>query len=323
MTKILVTGGSGFIGTTLIESIDNPDFEIKNIDISFPKKKSHNKFWEKCNILDKENLKKIFLDYEPVYVVHLAARATTNGQSLDDYPDNTIGTKNVLDAINETPSIQRVIITSSQHVRKPGSGLPQHDSDYVPHGPYGESKVVTEQLTRSAKLSCEWIIIRPTTIWGPYHPFLPSGLWRLMSKGLYFHPKNDPVVRSYGYVKNTAWIIKKLLEAPSELVDKRTFYVGDEPIKQEEWIDAFSMALAGRPAPKVSKEYIKFLSKIGDLLSVIKIPFPMNSPRFFNLTTTNPVPINPVIRNFGKPPYTLQESIQETTEWLAQIYEQK
>ena len=94
------------------------------------------------------------------------------GKSLNDFRDNTIGTANVLEAIRKTPTISRVVITSSQHVRKPGSGLPQNDEDFAPHGLYGESKKITEQLTRWAGLPCIWTIIRPTTVWGPWHPSL-------------------------------------------------------------------------------------------------------------------------------------------------------
>lgn len=317
--KILVTGSSGFIGTHLAELFQASGINFLNLDIATPKKTSQTAFWRNCNILDAINLAAVFREYQPSHVVHLAARATTEGKTLDDYPENTIGTKNVLEAIQETPGIQRVIITSSQHVRKPGSGIPQQDSDYVPHGPYGESKVITEQLTRSAKLSCEWVIIRPTTIWGPYHPFLPSGLWRLMRKGLYFHPKNDPVIRSYGYVKNTAWLILKLLEAPTALVNQHTFYTGDQPIKQIQWIDSFSSALAGHPAIKIPKNTIHLLARVGDFLNQFGISFPMNSDRFFNLTTTNPVPIDAAINQLGQQPYTLEQGITETVAWLDRL----
>lgn len=317
--KILITGGSGFIGTHLIDRLLESGNHFINLDIHTPKKPEHTVFWRNCNILNAKNLNNIFQEFKPTHIIHLAARATTDGKSLADYPDNTTGTKNVLDAIQGIPSIQRVVITSSQHVRKPGSGLPKQDDDYVPHGPYGESKVVTEQLTRGANLPCEWVIIRPTTIWGPYHPFLPSGLWRLMSKGLYFHPKNDPVVRSYGYVKNTAWLIAKLLEAPTGLVHQRTLYIGDEPIRQDQWIDAFSLALVGRPATKVPQSAIRLLARVGDYLNSLGISFPMNSDRFFNLTTTNPVQIAPVIKQLGQQPYALQQGIKETVNWLTEI----
>lgn len=316
MIKIIITGGSGFIGTHLAELFQASGISFLNLDITAPKITEHTVFWRNCDILDSAHLAAVFREYQPTHVVHLAARATTDGKSLDDYPDNTIGTKNVLGAIQETPGIQRVIITSSQHVRKPGSGLPKNDSEYNPHGFYGESKVITEELTRKANLACEWVIIRPTTIWGPYHPFLPSGLWRLMSKRLYFHPENDPVVRSYGYVKNTAWLIAKLMNAPASQVNQKTFYIGDEPIHQTQWVDAFSLALAGRPAIKIPKAAIYLLARIGDLLSLFGISFPMNSDRFFNLTTTNPVPIDPIIKQFGQQPFTLQQGIKETVNWL-------
>jgi nucleoside-diphosphate-sugar epimerase len=314
--KILITGGSGFIGTHLVDDYLSSGVDFINIDKVKPKKEEHFKYWRNCNILDLERLKNIFMEYQPTHIVHLAAQTTTDGNSLDDYQDNTLGTANVLEAIQNTPSTVCAIIASSQHVRKPGSGFPQNDLDFNPHGFYGESKVVTEKLTRQANLSCAWSIIRPTTVWGPYHPFLPAGLWKLMSKGWYFHPKDDMVFRSYGYVKNIAWGIEKLLNIPFDTINKRVLYLGDEPIKQVEWIDSFSMALIGRNAIKIPKEWILILARIGDVLDKIGIRFPMNSPRYFNLTTTNPVPIDIMIKQFGTPPYSLDAGIAETIAWL-------
>jgi GlcNAc-P-P-Und epimerase len=314
--KILCTGGSGFIGTHLIDSLLDRGIELINVDIANPKKQSHNACWLECNILDLDRLKKVFSEFQPSHIVHLAARATIEGKSLDDFRDNTFGTANVLAAVKNTATISRVIITSSQHVRKPGSGLPQHDEDYAPHGLYGESKVITEKLTRRAEFSANWTIIRPTTVWGPWHPFLPEGLWAMMEKGVYFHPKNDLVIRSYGYVKNVVWQINKLLEAPSDLINHQVYYVGDGLTQQINWINAFSMALAQRSVTQVPKEWIRFLARIGDGLNMAGIKFPMNGPRYFNLTTTNPVPIDRVIKQFGAPPYSLEKGISETISWL-------
>ena len=85
--------------------------------------------------------------------MHLAARASTEGKTLDDFRDNTVGTANLLETIKVTPSVSQVVITSSQHVRKPGSGFTTDDHDYVPHGLYGESKVITEKLVHEVKAS--------------------------------------------------------------------------------------------------------------------------------------------------------------------------
>ena len=314
--RILCTGASGFIGTHLIDSLLAQGTELINIDIAAPKKASHDAYWRECNVLDLDRLKVIFSEYRPSHVIHLAARTTMEGRSLEDFRDNTVGTANVLEATNLTASVSQIIVTSSQHVRKPGSGLPKHDEDYVPHGLYGESKVIAEKLTRAADLACAWTIIRPTTIWGPLHPSLPRGLWRIMQKGLYFHPKNDSVIRSYGYVENVVWQIEQILQGPASLVDHKTYYLGDEPISQLEWINAFTRALTGRSVRQVPKSFIYLLAKLGDALGCLGIGFPMNSPRFFNLTTDNPIPITPTNTAFGLPPFSLCQGIELTVRWL-------
>ncbi len=314
--KILCTGGSGFIGTYLIDSLLKNGSLCINLDTVNPKKTNHEHIWRNCNILNKHYLFEIFSEFKPTEVIHLAARTTTDGKSLDDYIDNIEGTANVLQAIKNTPSISRVIIVSSQHVRKPGSGFPQYDQDFNPHGLYGESKVITEQLTHQANLECIWTIIRPTTVWGPLHPSLPSGLWYFMKKGWYFHPKNDPVVRSYGYVKNVAWQIEKILLGAENDITKKVFYVGERPIYQIDWINAFSIALTGHEVPLIPRELLQLLAWGGDFFGLMNIKFPMNSPRFFNLTTTNPVPLDPVYDLFGTPPFTLDLGIKETKQWL-------
>ncbi|MEI6291834.1 MAG: NAD(P)-dependent oxidoreductase [Chloroflexota bacterium] len=314
--KILCTGGSGFIGSHLIDRLSTQTDELINIDIVKPKNHLHLRFWRDCNILDLPRLQEIFGEVKPTHVIHLAARATTDGKSIDDFRDNTIGTSNVISAIQSCRSVERVIVTSSQHVRKPGSGNPKNDVDFFPHGFYGESKVITEMVTREANLECVWTIIRPTTVWGPNHPFLEKGLWRLMQRGLYVHPKNDHVLRSYGYVKNIAWLVVQLLKAPPIEINKKVFYLGDDPINQTDWIDAFSMALSGKNTYKVHPKIIFAIAIFGDLLEKIGLHIPMNSNRYFNLTTTNPVEIDRVIHQLGNSPFSFSEGIIETVNWL-------
>ncbi len=314
--KFLCTGGSGFIGSHLVNQLSASGIELINIDIAEPKQEEHRKYWRDCNILDFNHLAEIFAKFQPTHVVHLAARTVMGGKSLADFRENTEGTANVLEVIKNTPSVSRVIITSSQHVRKPGSGLPQNDFDFIPHGLYGESKVITEKLTWEANLSCCWTIIRPTTVWGPLNSVLPNGLWKVMRKGYYFHPRNDPVVRSYGYIKNVIWQMSKILEAPEIMVNGKVYYVGEEPIKQIEWINAFSNALIGREVLQVPKFFIYLLALVGDALDCMGVKFPMDGPRFFNLTTSNPVSISPIIDAFGIPPYSMNNGVLETVRWL-------
>ena len=93
---ILITGGSGFIGTNLINELINSNYTILNIDKVEPKIQSHKQFWKFCNILDKNKLEKIFLEFNPDYLIHLAAKTDTESSLIEDYSENIQGTKNVL-----------------------------------------------------------------------------------------------------------------------------------------------------------------------------------------------------------------------------------
>ena len=184
--KVLVTGGSGFIGSNLINDITKKDHEIINADIAEPKVALHHKYWNKIDILDYSGLISIFEANQPEAVIHLAAETDCNPRlKIEDYNVNIEGTKNVLQAVKETESVERVIITSTQYVHQ-GKQMPTSDTDYDPHTIYGESKIESEKLTREMSLQCTWTIIRPTNIWGPWHLRYPFEFWKVLKEGKYF-----------------------------------------------------------------------------------------------------------------------------------------
>ena len=75
MKKVLISGGSGFIGTNLIEFLDRKNIvQLLSIDKKEPKINRHRSFWKQVDLCDKDTLKKTILDFQPNYVIHLAAR---------------------------------------------------------------------------------------------------------------------------------------------------------------------------------------------------------------------------------------------------------
>lgn len=316
--RILCTGGSGFIGAHFVEHIlsKSCNDELINVDLAEPRVQSHRRHWRHADILDATQLKNIFREFQPTHLVHLAANISMDGKSLEDYPENVQGTDNVLEAVKSTPSVQRVIITSTQHVRKPGSGIQHSDEDFDPYGAYGASKVVTEQMTRKAGLKCCWTIVRPTTIWGPGHSGLGMGFFKILARRLYVHPKNDPVVRTYGYVKNTAFQLDAVLDAPGDTVNSRMYNLGDACIPQIEWVDSFARAISGKPVRTAPRSLIYMMALLGEGARAVGLPSPLFISRYKNMITTNPVPVEETIRSFGVPPYPLGVGIEETIGWL-------
>ncbi len=316
--KLLVTGGSGFIGTNLIDEFKNRVDAIQNLDLQPPLDPVHAEFWRKIDILDHAKLQKAVADFQPDWVIHLAARAECDENTTVEkgYRVNTEGTSNVLESIKATASVDRVVITSSQFVCAPGR-LPTNDEDYFPETVYGESKVITEELTRQANLTCCWTIVRPTNVWGPWHLRYRREFWRVLERGMYVHPGRQPVIRSYGYVKNVVHQMWRILQVPKSEVCGKTFYLGDAPANLIEWTNGFSRALTGHDVRIVPRPLMRALALLGDAPTMItRRPFYINSSRYQSMITDYPTPMQPTFDTLGENPYSLADGIKETITWL-------
>jgi len=316
--RLLITGGSGFIGTNAVDAFVEQGCAVLNYSTQRPLKSAHDKFWLKGDILNVAALQAAFKDFQPDWVLHLAARADCDEDTTlqEGYRVNIEGTHNVLEAIRATPSVQRVIITSSQFVCGPGR-LPKNDTDYFPETVYGESKVITEKLTREANLSACWTIIRPTNIWGPWHMRYRREFWRVVEHGLYLHPGRQPVIRCYGYVKNIVYQIRKIFDADVDLVRGQTFYLGDRSINLFDWVNGFSKALTGREVRVVPRSLMGALALLGDIPTYLTgKPFLINTSRLRSMITDYETPMQPTFDLFGENPYKLEAGIKETVEWL-------
>ncbi len=316
--KLLITGGSGFIGTNAIDIFSQQADAILNYSVDPPLKQEQQKYWVAGDILDGPATTAAFQKFGPDLVLHLAARAECDENTTleEGYKVNIDGTRNVLNAIRATPSVQRAIITSSQFVCAPGP-LPKSDTDYFPETIYGQSKVMTEKLTRDADLDVCWTIIRPTNIWGPWHLRYRREFWRVLERGLYVHPGRQPVIRCYGYVKNVVHQIQKIFEAPTDKVRGKTLYFGDPPINLLDYAEGFSKALTGRSVRVIPRPVMRLLALLGDIPTKITgKPFLINSSRFRSMTTNYETPMQPTFDLLGPNPYSLDAAIRETTEWL-------
>lgn len=313
--KVLLTGGSGFIGTHLVDALLARGVDVLNLDIRPPWRPEHHRSWHACDILDAATLDREVAAFAPAHVVHLAARVDIEGRTLDEYRVNTDGTANVLRAVQRTASVERLVVTSSLLVHE-DPGLPVHDLHFAAHTAYGQSKVITEQHTRQADLPCVWTIIRPTNIWGPWHPRYPSQFWNVLGRGRYVHPGRQRTIRAFGYVGNVVFQILCLLSAPGADVDRRVFYVGDRPINLYDWVNGFSLQQVGRPARVAPRWCIKALAAAGELLARAGVPSPITMTRYRNMTVSNAAPMDPIYELCGEPPYSLEAGIAETVRWL-------
>lgn len=319
--RILLTGASGFIGTNLLEDLASKGYEVCNVDCATPKIKGRNSVWKNVDITDFENFEKAVLDFQPDYLIHLAARTDLDGKSLEDYAANVVGVENLMKIIHKLPYLKKVIITSSKFVTRNGYAI-KDQFDYCPHTKYGESKVETEKKVWSNKPQCDWCIIRPTSIWGPWFGVPYRNFFDMVMRRMYFHIGHIKCHKTYGYIGNAVYQIEQLLfnETPDE--NNKVFYIGDEPAYEiNEWADEIAKEL-GFKVPTMPVWFVKCLAKFGDFVGLFGIHFPMQSFRFGNMTNDGTNDMRNTYKIAPDMPFTRLEGTKATIAWIKE-YEGK
>lgn len=315
--KILITGGSGFIGTNLINNLlQKENIELLSIDVHPPKIKEHRKIWQQVDLCDKTTLCNVIHEFSPEYVIHLGARTDLRGKELKDYNANMVGVSNLLDALEQVPNLKRVVFTSSMYVCRPGY-MPKDFEDYKPHTLYGESKVETERRIKAKNPQYTWSIIRPTSIWGPWFGEPYDKFFRIVLNRMYFHMGKRACKKTYGYIDNTIYQIMSILKAPEEKVMRKIFYLGDyEPYDITEWANEIA-ACAGFKIPQIPYFLFVLAGWLGDFLKLLGITFPMTSFRLKNMTTDNVHDLSLIEGIAPHLPIDRQEGNRKTIEWIS------
>lgn len=318
MKKILITGGSGFIGTSLVEKFINDGFDVLNIDFKKPRNILFEKYWKNIDINNFLKFHSEVNSFNPDYIVHLAARTDLNGSKLSDYSANTSGVKNLMKIAKNLKSLKKLLITSSMLVCELGY-QPEGEFDFKPSTIYGESKVITERIVRDNQPFCDWAILRPTSIWGPWFQAPYKNFFDMIIEKKYFHIGNRGCTKTYGYIKNSIYQIEKILFTNTIDYANKVFYIGDyEEINIEEWANEIGLEL-GISIKKLPFWLMNFSAFIGDLLIKININFPLNSFRLKNMTTDNIVDLTSTKKIAPNLPSNRENSIRETLFWLKNI----
>ena len=311
---MLITGGSGFIGTNAVEHFKDK-YEVMNIDFRKPQIEEHMPYWNDVDIRDGEKLEKAVFDFDPDYILHLAARTDLGGETIDDYSANIIGVENLLKAVAKLTHLKKILVTSSMLVCHVGY-VPKDQFDYSATTLYGKSKVETEKLTWNAGLKCDWALLRPTSIWGPWFHEPYRNFFNMVKRRAYFHIGHKGCTKTYGYVGNSIYQIDCMLHSDTTDKDNKVFFIGDRPpIDITEWANQIGHEL-GFKIPVMPWLLIKMAAYFGDALKMAGIKFPMTSFRLKNMTTNNIMPLDNTYGVAPNPPFSRIEGIRHTLKWM-------
>lgn len=318
--RVLITGGSGFIGTNLLAAWLERGAAVLNFDVRAPRQGSQQSFWRRGDLLDADAVREVLEEFRPRIVFHLAARTDLEGRSLADYPANIQGVANLVSALeaNRQPP-ERVIFASTVFVFQRGY-QPKHETDYCPYTIYGASKVEGERIVRAARLPCAWTIVRPTSIWGPWFgvPFRP--FFEAIRHGYYVHPRGVRLMRTLGFVLNTVDQLDAIATADAAAVRERSFFLGDPCLEMGEWADTVATALGRRRPPRVPVWMLRSGGKMGDFFMRLGVQHPpLTSFRVRNLLTSGTVDLAPTLQVTGPARYSTLAGAALTAQWLTAL----
>ncbi len=241
LSKILVTGGAGFIGSAFVRLLVNRDCprstkgtvpelvvvdkltyagDLKRLQgLSLKGTVPDFKFY-KTDICDKKRIETIFRKENLQVVVHFAAETHVDRSILDSSAflrTNIIGTQVLLDLSRKYKIGKFVHISTDEVYGDIERGKFREDSPLKPNSPYAASKAAADLLIRSYVRTYNFpaIIIRPCNNYGPWQ--YPEKLIPVVINNA-MHNRRVPVyanglnVREWLYVSDCAQAILFLLK---------------------------------------------------------------------------------------------------------------
>ena len=218
MRKILVTGGSGFIGTNFINLLSKKNFNILNIDklskVSTPEKFKKIACYKKYkfinnNLQNIDYIYKILSKFKPDIIVNFAAESHVD-RSINDplyfIKNNINASSNLFFAYSKfykKKKIKLFHISTDEVYGSIDKGAFSENDAYDPSSPYSASKGCTDLIAISYNktYSTNIKIVNLTNNYGPYQypeKFIPT---------LIFHFLNNIPAPIYGNGKNVReWI---------------------------------------------------------------------------------------------------------------------
>ena len=165
--RILVTGGSGFIGTNFIKrNHDNHDITLYDLVST----EDYNSNFIEGSILDYEKILDVTKEHD--VIIHLAAKVgvkKTEDDLISTLDTNILGTRNILKACKEN-KIKKIIFSSSSEVYGEPKRVPIKETENpTPVTTYGISKLVSEEYIKSysKKFGVKYSILRFFNVTGP------------------------------------------------------------------------------------------------------------------------------------------------------------
>lgn len=294
---VLITGSSGFVGSSIVKKLVDDDFEVHGCDIQNISK-SDNKLIFHLACSNIEGYISLLNNIKPDFIIHCAGNANVNFSVINplvDYDRNVTVLYQLLEAISLIDIRPRIIFPSSAAVYGTVQKLPIKETDALaPISPYGLHKKFCEDLC----------------------------LYYIKNKGL-----NISIARIFsaygpGLKKQIFWDMFKKISSQKKL---DLFGTGSESrdfIFIDDLVNAIILLLFKGECGEIYNIGSGVESSIKELASLFVQEINLNIPITFNNIVNTGNPLNwrgdiTKIENLGfKTKFNLKDGIKKLEEWL-------
>ena len=167
MTKILVTGGAGYIGSHIVEQLIKNNKQViilDNLVTGYKKLINKKAAFIKADIRKRSQIIKIIKDNNITSIIHLAAYLNVNEAEKNKkkyFRNNIVGTKNLLEACKSS-KVKNIIFSSSCSVYGNVKGSVDENRKPNPQGYYAYTKYKGEEIIKkfATKYNYQYGILR-------------------------------------------------------------------------------------------------------------------------------------------------------------------
>ena len=340
--NIFVTGAAGFIGFSLCKKLLDYQDQIIGIDslnsyyevklkkarisnLQEKAKKLNKKFiFIKENIENKEELDKLFGEYKPTLVIHLAAQAGVRYsiKNPQDYiQSNIVGFLNILEGCRNNP-VKNLIYASSSSVYGGNIKMPFCETSGVDHpvSLYAATKKSNELMAHSYShlYGIPSIGLRFFTVYGPWGR--PDMALFLFAKSIIENKpiqvfNNGKMLRDFTYIDDITESIYMLLKKPAK---NDSNFDKFNPDPSNSWAP-FKVFNIGNSDPIPLMEYVYALEKALGKRAIIEY-LPMQ-PGDVEATFADTSLLESYIG--FKPKTNIKDGIKKFIEWYRDFYQIK
>jgi GlcNAc-P-P-Und epimerase len=308
-SKIIVMGGSGFIGTLLVKNLLKSGHTVRILDKE--KSSTYPELTVICDVRNKEELTKACSGYDVIY--NLAAEHKDNVSPVSLYTEvNVGGAKNTCHAADNC-GIRKIIFTSTVAVY----GIPKkevnEESELKPFNEYGKSKSEAEDIYKAwADNNKSLVIVRPTVVFGEGNRGNVYNLLNQIVSGKFLFIGNGKNYKSMAYVENVALFLGYVLKFNS---GTHIYNYIDKPDLDMNTFVAFTKKKLGRNE-KIGFRVPYFIGYLGglffDFVSFLTgKKLPISSIRIKKFCSSTVFSADKMYSNGFTPKYTLIQGIDK------------